>query len=245
MTLIIFFIFLGIVTAIVGTLSGGGGLISLPLFLYLGVPIHSAIASNKFSNTFHSLLSIITLIRREKLNIKSFIPVVPLLLFGGSIGAAIASTMSEHFLTVLAITLLCSALLLSSLRKQKEWPTKKKNHYPKTIYPFQFFISVYDGTFGPGSGTLLFHLFYYFSFSYIEAISIARIQTFLSCLGAAITFFLFGHIIWEIALPYAVGGLIGSQIALKIAPTLSSNKIKLLINGMTLCIILSLLYKYF
>ena len=39
--------FIGILATTVGTLAGGGGLISLPAILVLGMPVHSAIAANK------------------------------------------------------------------------------------------------------------------------------------------------------------------------------------------------------
>ena len=43
--------FTGMVATTLGTLAGGGGLISLPIMLLLGIPIHSAIGANKVSNT--------------------------------------------------------------------------------------------------------------------------------------------------------------------------------------------------
>ncbi|OZM58400.1 hypothetical protein CIB95_02185 [Lottiidibacillus patelloidae] len=242
----IFLFFLGIVTSFVGTITGGGGLISLPLLLFFGLPIHSAIATNKFSNTFHSLLSLATLVRRKKIDLKPLLPLIPLFLFGGATGAAISSLLSSSILTLLAIVLLITALLLSFRKQNKDsWSTNVVNNVPKKAMPLQFLISLYDGMFGPGSGTLQLHLYYQLRFTYIKAIGIARLQTFLSCLGAAIIFFLHGHLMWEIALPYAVGGLIGSQIALVTAEKVPSQKLKVALNIMTIFLIIQLIMKYF
>ena len=52
----IFIIVIGIFATTLGTLDGGG-LISLPMMLLMGVPIHSAVATNKVSNTFSSFSS--------------------------------------------------------------------------------------------------------------------------------------------------------------------------------------------
>lgn len=41
---------IGVCATTLGTLAGGGGLISLPAMLLLGVPVHSAIGANKVSN---------------------------------------------------------------------------------------------------------------------------------------------------------------------------------------------------
>jgi uncharacterized protein len=242
----IFLFLLGIVTSFVGTLTGGGGLISLPLLLFFGVPIHSAIATNKFSNTFHSLLSLITLIKQKKLALKPLLPLIPVFLIGGGTGAAFSSQLSSSLLTIMAIVLLIIALLLSLKKSaQENWPLSTMRIVPKRAMPLQFFISFYDGMFGPGSGTLQLHLYYQLRFTYISAIGIARLQTFLSCLGAVIIFFLHGHLMWEIAIPYAVGGLLGSQIALVTADKVPARKLKVALNVMTVTLIVHLVLNYF
>ena len=52
----ILFFMVGVVGNVVGTLVGGGGLISLPTMLLMGLPVHSAIGANKVSNTVSSLI---------------------------------------------------------------------------------------------------------------------------------------------------------------------------------------------
>ena len=41
---------IGIIGNVIGTLVGGGGLITLPTMMLMGVPVHSAIGANKVSN---------------------------------------------------------------------------------------------------------------------------------------------------------------------------------------------------
>ena len=53
----VYIYFIGLLATTVGTLAGGGGLISFPSMLLLGVPVHSAIGANKVSNTVSSFTS--------------------------------------------------------------------------------------------------------------------------------------------------------------------------------------------
>ena len=52
--LIVLFI-IGFFGNVIGTLAGGGGLITLPTMLLLGMPVHSAIGANKVANTVSTL----------------------------------------------------------------------------------------------------------------------------------------------------------------------------------------------
>ena len=49
-------------------IGGGGGLISLPAYLLAGLPVHSAIATNKLSGSCGTTLSTVKFIRRGLVN---------------------------------------------------------------------------------------------------------------------------------------------------------------------------------
>lgn len=42
---------LALIAGYVDAIAGGGGLISLPAYLFAGLPVHAAIATNKMSST--------------------------------------------------------------------------------------------------------------------------------------------------------------------------------------------------
>ncbi|MCB7069836.1 TSUP family transporter, partial [Caldibacillus sp. 210928-DFI.2.22] len=62
--------FTGMVATTLGTLAGGGGLISLPIMLLLGIPIHSAIGANKVSNTVSAFSSFLYLFKHGQISLK-------------------------------------------------------------------------------------------------------------------------------------------------------------------------------
>ena len=50
---------------LVDSIGGGGGLISLPAYLFAGLPVHMAIATNKLSSACGTSLAAVRFIRRH------------------------------------------------------------------------------------------------------------------------------------------------------------------------------------
>lgn len=64
----VLFLVIGIAGNLIGTLVGGGGLITLPTMMLMGVPVHSAIGANKVSNMVSAFSSFYTIYRRKELS---------------------------------------------------------------------------------------------------------------------------------------------------------------------------------
>lgn len=56
---------IGMLSAFIGTLAGGGGIITLPAMMLIGIPIQVGIATNKFSSGIASFTSIIYLLKNK------------------------------------------------------------------------------------------------------------------------------------------------------------------------------------
>ncbi len=107
------FLVIGIVGNVIGTLVGGGGLITLPTMMLMGVPVHSAIGANKVSNMVSAFSSFYTIFRRKELLWSEMSAVLVVSLVGGTLGGLFASFMSSQTLTLIAIVLLGFALIMS------------------------------------------------------------------------------------------------------------------------------------
>ncbi|MFT4415195.1 sulfite exporter TauE/SafE family protein [Fredinandcohnia humi] len=233
---------IGFIGTFIGTLAGGGGLISLPAMLVTGVPIHSAIAANKFSNIFSSFSSFLVLLKEKKIKLTSALIVAPFSFLGGISGGKIATSISEEYMTVVAIILLSFALVLNFLKKPQE-KEETKEKIPKRVYPYLFGIGLYDGMFGPGQGTLLMYTLLHYGFSYISAVAFTRFQTFLSCLGAFTVFFTSGHMNWNVTLFLAAGSILGAQVSVRFAQRLSKGQLQFILRLVTIALILQLSYR--
>ncbi|MCG7343398.1 sulfite exporter TauE/SafE family protein [Sporosarcina sp. ACRSL] len=236
--------FIGIIATTLGTLAGGGGLISLPSMLLMGLPIHSAIGANKVSNTVSAFSSFYVLLRRKEISFKESFWIIPVSLGGGLSGGYIASLMSESNLYWVAICLLIFAFITSFLSKGS-FTGNEPLRISKASVPGLYGIGIYDGLFGPGQGTLMLYLFGYLNVAYIRAVAYVRLATFSSCFGAAISYISTGMIIWPMTIALLLGSVTGAQLGVRIAQKLNPKFVKPILRVVTVAIILQLIVENF
>ncbi|MEH7224091.1 sulfite exporter TauE/SafE family protein [Bacillus sp. JJ1566] len=228
--------FIGICATTLGTLAGGGGLISLPSMLLLGVPVHSAIGANKVSNTISSFSSFFYLMRKKELSLKESAWIIPVSLAGGVSGGFIASRISAENMYIVAIVLLLFAFIVSFIGKGN-FTGNEPLKFSKVSAPGLYSIGIYDGLFGPGQGTLMLYLYNHLNIAYIRAVGLVRLATFSSCFGAAITYIATGQIIWPVTIALLLGSFTGAQIGVRIAQKLKPQYVKPILRIVTVLLI--------
>ncbi len=141
----------------IDAVAGGGGLISLPAYFITGLPVHNCVATNKMSAFMG------TSVTTAKYAKDGFIPwkiaafCIPCAFLGSAFGANAALLLPDRvFRIVLIIVIPLTAILIL---------TKKDILDPKRSYPEKttiaicsassLLIGVYDGFYGPGTGTFL------------------------------------------------------------------------------------------
>ena len=142
---------------LVDAISGGGGLISLPAYTFAGLPIHSAIATNKMSSCMGTTIATTKYIKDR------FVPwkLVPLCVIGAfvgsSMGANLALLISDYYfkLILLVIIPVTSFYVLKNknLSDNEELVINVKNILITGL--ISLIIGTYDGFYGPGTGTFL------------------------------------------------------------------------------------------
>lgn len=152
-------IFLG---SFVDAIAGGGGLITLPAYLLAGVPVHGAIATNKLSSSIGTTISTVRYCRRGFFDLKSAIPSVIAALVGSSIGAALSLRVSEKPLQIALLAVL--PVVAFFVLKNKQFASHEKFvadsfRIIALITAIAFIVGMYDGFYGPGTGTFLLLLF--------------------------------------------------------------------------------------
>lgn len=235
---------IGIIATTLGTLAGGGGLITLPAMLLMGLPIHSAIGASKVSNTVSSFSSFYVLLRRKEITLKESYWIVPVSLGGGLTGGYIASLISAENLYRVAIFLLLFAFITSFLSRGN-FSSDKPLRLSKISVPGLYGIGIYDGLFGPGQATLMLYLFAHLHVSYIRAIGYVRLATFSSCFGAAISYISTGKIIWPMTIALLLGSVTGAQAGVRIAQKLNPKYVKPILRIVTVVIIFQLMVENF
>ena len=150
---------------LVDAIGGGGGLISLPAYLLSGVPMHNAIATNKLSSTCGTTLATVRFIKEGLVNWKLSIPTVIFAVLGSSLGANLSMKVSDSVMeTVLFVVLPVVAFIVLNpklFHDNAEHEVVLDKKLWATAIVSAFLVGVYDGFYGPGTGTFLLIAFCY------------------------------------------------------------------------------------
>lgn len=145
------------IAGFVDAIAGGGGLISLPAYLISGLPVHNAIATNKMSSTMGTVLATFKFARSGFIPWKLSATCVVFAFAGSSVGARLALLMDAHiFMLFMVVVLPLTAIYVTkgkALISEKAPFTWKKTAILSVL--MALIIGVYDGFYGPGTGTFL------------------------------------------------------------------------------------------
>lgn len=232
-------VFLG---GFVDSIGGGGGLISLPAYLLAGLPTHMAIATNKLSSALGTTVSTVKFIKEKLLNLKLTIPTIITALIGSYIGANLSLLADDAILKYLLVpVLLIAAFFVINKRLfGKEYPflSAPTTHTYITASLSALIVGMYDGFYGPGTGTfliILLNVFAHLNLKQANAQTKAiNLTTNLTSLAVFVTG---GQVVWKLGLVAALCGIAGNYIGASLAIR-KSEKITRPIILIVLCLLL-------
>ncbi len=149
---------LALIAGLVDAVAGGGGLISLPAYFFAGLPPHAAIATNKLSSTMGTLVATVRYVLFGYM-VKRFVLVgVACGLVGSAAGAQLALVADSFALMVFMLVSLPFVAVLvfrtRDLNRFAERPLPPRRALALTG-AIALVVGVYDGFYGPGTGTIL------------------------------------------------------------------------------------------
>lgn len=211
------------IAGFIDAIAGGGGLITMPVLLLLGVPAHYTLGTGKLASSLGSITALITFWKRGAVIKEVVLLGVITSYFGAVIASATTLLISNEKMTIIMIFLLPVAILLSlfcgTLKLTEEDLPKKGLWWRVSVIGLS--VGFYEGFFGPGAGSFFLigiHLLLKAASGTAKSFNIA------ANLGAVTTFASAGTLYYSLALPCAVasilGNLLGAIYAVKIGPTL-------------------------
>lgn len=218
---VVFLIVAGFISAFIDSTVGGGGLISTPALLSLGLPVPYALGTNKVAASMGCLTSVISFWRAGKIKKMAF-ALMPLSFLGSALGAYVVYLLPEKLMKNIIVVLLVAVAVYTYRRK--DWGDTSAVqqlgiHALIGAIAMAFAIGFYDGFFGPGTGSFLIFGFLYLGYDFVTAAGNAKALNFASGIGALISFAVSGTIIWSygiiMALSMIVGAVCGSRLAIK------------------------------
>ena len=231
------------VAGFIDSIAGGGGLIVLPTLLLTGLPPHVALSCNKFAASLGTAAALINFARSHLVFWKIAFVGLGFSLAGANLGTQLALSISPDLLGKILVVLLPFALIFTSLP-----PRQSKNFQPKPwlIIIICAVIGVYDGFFGPATGSLLILAFHFFlAMNLLEASATAKVLNLASNVGSAITFIVAGTMWWPLAIPMAMANILGNFLGSRWAIRAGSPVVKRFLIFVLLILLITLIGKYF
>lgn len=240
-------IFFGFVGAFINATVGGGGLITLPALLSVGLPPSAAIATNKLATSMGNLTSSLTFFRAGKIDLKLIGPILPLVFIFSMLGSWTVHLMDAELLRPLVIVMLMVVLFYTVLKKNWDrLETRKPLKWKRGMLFFSCLVLLgfYDGFFGPGTGSFIIFIFLMMGFDFLEATGNAKLLNFMSNIAALIMFLILGEVVFTYGLIMGASMIAGAFFGTKFALNKGTKFVRVLFIVMTAILIAKNIFDY-
>lgn len=216
-------VLVALAAGVIDAIAGGGGLITLPALLSMGLPPHLALGTNKGQSVFGAFAALLSYRRAGLIDGRRARLTFPAGLLGSLAGSSLVLALRPSILSPLVIILLVLAALVVALRRTRvegDAAARPARASVPALLLIATGLGLYDGFFGPGTGTFLLIAFSTaLRLPLREATAEAKVVNLASNLAALGVFALRDQVQWWVALPMGLaqllGGTLGARLAVK------------------------------
>lgn len=226
---ILFLLGSGFLAAFIDSVVGGGGMISLPALLLIGLDPVLAIGTNKLGATMGSFVSTLSFLRSGIIEVKVIKYLFPLSMIGSILGVLLLQVMPPDILRPIVIVMLAVVTIYSILRK--EWGTVSTytGMTTKMMIASMFIALIfgaYDGFFGPGTGSFLLFAFLFLGFDFVRSAGNAKSLNFASNIASLFALMYFGNVDYTYGFIMGIAMIIGAICGTRVAITKGASYVK-------------------
>lgn len=234
---------------LIDSIGGGGGLISLPAYLIAGLPVHMSIATNKLSSACGTFLATARFIRRGLVNLRLAVPSVAAAVAGASLGAKLSLTISDAVMRYILFAVLpVAAFFVLNRRLFRDGGKSEAVADRKTVIVCicaAFMIGMYDGFYGPGTGTFLIIAFTVFARMTVSSANAqAKVINLTSNITSLAVFLANGQVLIPLGLAAAACNMAGSWIGSGLAISKGAGIVRPVVLLVLLLLLAKLLFNF-
>lgn len=196
----------GVFAGLVDSIAGGGGIISLPVLLNLGLPVPMALGTNKFQACFGSVSATFHYARAGWIDWRACRAGILATALGAVAGALAVRAIDGRILEKIMPWLLGAIVVYSIFRPQ----VGAADHPPKLkagvfFTAFGLVLGFYDGFFGPGTGSFwTIALITVQGCNFLKATALTKLMNATSNVASLVLFAAAGQV------DYAAGAVMGA-----------------------------------
>jgi uncharacterized membrane protein YfcA len=227
---------------IVDAMAGGGGLIQLPALFaaFPNTPHPTLLGTGKLAGLAGTTSAAARFIRHVRIDWGLVLPAAAGAFVAALAGAWIATGVSPARFRAMVPVLLAVVLLYTLLHQDlgRIHEPRQGPHRSALAAAAAGAIGLYDGFFGPGTGSFLVFLFVrVFGLDFLHASASAKIVNAAANLSAILLFGLTGEIFWLLGLAMAVCNVAGAQVGSHLAIRHGSGFVRAVFIAVVSCLI--------
>lgn len=214
-------LFIGVIAGFFDSTVGGGGLITIPSLIFLGLPPQVAIATDRLGTLGQEIVAIYKYWRAKKIQWR-YVPALSFLsIIGALIGANFLLSIDPKSIQKIVAVLILILLIVIMVKARLGVKRIRVNKAKQTLgYFLYFFLQIFNGFFGTGAGPLSsYNHMFNFGFTMIQASATGIIPWLLLSLSSLVVFARGGVIDYQkgvvLLAGMSLGGYFGAHTALK------------------------------
>ena len=235
---------MALLAGFIDSIAGGGGLVTIPVLLTVGLPPVQALATNKLQSIGGSFSATLYFTRKGWINWHKNFPAIIATFVGSVCGTLFVQVIDTNLLKQIIPFLLIGVAVFFILNpKPKNQMTTAHISMTSFAMSAAIFIGFYDGMLGPGTGSF-FAIAFVLLLGQNLAIATAHAKqlNFISNLASLIFFAGAGKVLWHIGLIMLVGQFIGAQVGARMVFYKGSKLIRPMIIIVSLVLTFKLLF---
>lgn len=210
------------VAGVIDSIGGGGGLIALPTYLMIGLPIRTAYGCNKLQAGFGNLVSAIKYFKKNMVDLKIALISAITAMIGAYFGTKIIFLLPEETIQKAITVALPAIAVVMVLRKTDAGNIIMKSEISgKTIIQalvVGVIMGFYNSLFGPGVGTVAIIGFtMIMHYDARVASGNGKVLIVLTNAIALVSYIKTGNVAYDIAAPAALSAIAGNLVGVNLA----------------------------
>lgn len=233
------------VAGLVDSIAGGGGLITVPVLIGIGLPPQVALGTNKLQASFGSGSAALHFVRAGTVKLSDC--------WTGIVWTALGATLGVWALQLLDVTILkqmipwlLATIAIYTLLSPKLGAEDSHARFKSGLFYFLFGLSLgfYDGFIGPGTGSFwTMALMMLLGCSMLRATATTKVMNFTSNFVALIFFLSVGQVRFVEGLVMGGGQFLGARVGSRLVIKRGTDFIRPVFIAMVLALVARLIYQ--
>ncbi|MBA2335262.1 MAG: sulfite exporter TauE/SafE family protein [Blastocatellia bacterium] len=234
-------------TSVIGVVTGGNSLITVPVMFQFGINEKVAVATNMFGLVFMAVGGTIPFLRRGTIEYRRISPLVILTVVSSALGAALVGFITNQGIRLIVSAAMIAVIVFTLVKRDSDVGERGKvsHGYYLLTYILTFVLGIYGGLYSGGYVTILTAVYVaFFGMTFTEAVASTKFINVFSSIVATVVFMWQGLVNYKLGLILAVVMFAGAYIGAYYAAKMDDVRLKRIFLGAVFLLTVKTLYDF-